>query len=89
MVALARGLLVGAPIVLLDEPTSALDITTEQQLLARLKRDLRRQTLVLVSHRPSVLALVDRLVVIDDGRIVADGPRDAVLRAMAPNRTGG
>jgi ATP-binding cassette subfamily C protein LapB len=82
MVALARALLVGTPVVLLDEPTSALDVHAEQKLLARLKLELRRRTLVVVTHRPALLSLVERIIVLDDGRVAADGPRDAVLRAM-------
>jgi ATP-binding cassette subfamily C protein LapB len=83
MVALARALLVGTPVVLLDEPTSAFDANAEQKLLARLKLELHRRTLILVTHRPALLSLVNRIIVLDDGRIAADGPRDAVLRAMA------
>lgn len=83
MVALARSLLMDGAIVLLDEPTSALDHGAEQALLARLQQELRNRTVILVSHKPSALALVDRVIIIDGGKIVADGPRDVILKALA------
>jgi ATP-binding cassette subfamily C protein LapB len=80
-VAMARALLVKPPILLLDEPSSMFDPATEQRLIARL-RTLQDTTIVLVTHRMAMLALVDRLIVFDRGRIVADGPRDEVLRVL-------
>ncbi len=82
-VAIARALLPAPPILLLDEPTSSMDHSTEQTILAHLRRYLQGKTLVLVTHKPSMLALVERLIVLDQGRVVADGPRDKVLRALA------
>ena len=82
-VALARALIGDAPILVLDEPTSAMDPTAERLLLQRLKLVLHGKTLVLVTHKPSMLDLVDRVIVFERGRIVADGPKDAVLRAGA------
>ncbi|WP_317202685.1 type I secretion system permease/ATPase [Janthinobacterium sp.] len=81
-VAMARALLVKPPILLLDEPSSMFDPATEQRLIARL-RTLADTTIVLVTHRMAMLALVDRLIVFDRGRIVADGPRDEILRVLA------
>ncbi|OFJ46806.1 toxin secretion ATP-binding protein [Janthinobacterium lividum] len=80
-VAMARALLAKPPILLLDEPSSMFDPATEQRLIARL-RTLQDTTIVLVTHRMAMLALVDRLIVFDKGRIVADGPRDEVLRVI-------
>ena len=88
-VAVARALIGGPPILLLDEPTSAMDPTSERQLIDRLKTATLGKTLVLVTHKPSMLELVDKLVVMDRGRIVAQGPKDAVLRAMAGTAQGG
>ena len=82
-VAMARALIGDPPILLFDEPTSAMDPTSERQLLDRLKTATLGKTLVLVTHKPSMLELVDKLVVMDRGRIIAQGPKDAVLRAMA------
>ncbi len=80
-VAMARALLAKPPMLLLDEPSSMFDPATEQRLIARL-RTLQDTTIVLVTHRMAMLALVDRLIVFDKGRIVADGPRDEVMRVL-------
>ena len=82
IVAIARALLGGPKLLLLDEPSSMVDPATEQKLIARL-RALAGVTIVLVTHRMAMLALVDRLIVMDRGRILADGPRDEVLKALA------
>ena len=81
-VAIARALLNAPSLLLLDEPSSMMDPATEQRLIAQL-RALQGTTLLLVTHRMAMLPLVDRLVVMDRGRVVADGPRDQVLRALA------
>jgi ATP-binding cassette subfamily C protein LapB len=80
-VAMARALLAQPPILLLDEPSSMFDPSTEQRLISRL-RTLKDTTIVLVTHRMAMLGLVDRLIVFDRGRIVADGPRDEILRVL-------
>lgn len=85
-VALARALLLDPPILLLDEPTSALDNTGEERLKQRLQGFITDKTLVLVTHRTSLLSLVDRLIVIDRGRIVADGPKAEVMEAIRGGR---
>ncbi|PVZ15294.1 ATP-binding cassette, subfamily C, LapB [Pseudomonas sp. URIL14HWK12:I9] len=82
VVALARALLLNPPILLLDEPTSAMDNTGEERLKQRLQSVIEHKTLVLVTHRASLLSLVDRLIVIDRGQIVADGPKAAVMEAL-------
>ena len=85
-VAIARALLSNPKLILLDEPSSMVDPATEQKLIARL-RAIQGATILLVTHRMAMLALVDRLVVMDRGRIVADGPRDEVLKALAQRVT--
>ncbi|QHS10152.1 type I secretion system permease/ATPase [Sinimarinibacterium sp. NLF-5-8] len=82
-VALARALIEDRPILLLDEPTSALDSTLENHVVQSLARCSVGKTLLLITHRNSLLDLVDRLVVMDQGRIVADGPKVEVLKALA------
>ncbi len=82
IVAIARALLTRPRLLLLDEPSSMIDPGTEQKLIGRL-RALKDTTIVVVTHRMAMLALVDRLVVMDAGRVVADGPRDEVLKALA------
>jgi ATP-binding cassette subfamily C protein LapB len=81
-VALARSLLLNPPILLLDEPTSAMDNTGEERLKARLQAVIENKTVILVTHRASLLSLVDRLLVIDRGQILADGPKAAVMEAL-------
>ncbi|OYU61835.1 MAG: type I secretion system permease/ATPase [Bradyrhizobium sp. PARBB1] len=79
-VALARALLTDPPLMLLDEPTAAMDVQSEAALIARLKPALAGRTLLLVTHRVSLLELVDRIIVIDGGKVVADGPKSQMLR---------
>ncbi|MFS2125149.1 type I secretion system permease/ATPase [Pseudomonas sp. Pseusp97] len=81
-VALARALLLDPPILLLDEPTSAMDNAGEERLKQRLQAIMGEKTLLLVTHRASMLSLVDRLVIVDKGRIIADGPKDVVMDAL-------
>jgi ATP-binding cassette subfamily C protein LapB len=81
LICLARALVATPPILLLDEPTSAMDVQTEQALIQRLSTGLAGQTLVLITHRTSLLELVDRIIILERGRIVADGPKSRILRA--------
>ncbi|MNQ54893.1 Toxin RTX-I translocation ATP-binding protein [compost metagenome] len=81
-VALARALLLDPPILLLDEPTSSMDNPGEERLKERLTAMIANKTLLLVTHRASMLSLVDRLLIIDRGRVIADGPKDAVMEAL-------
>ena len=87
-VGVARAVLHNAPILLLDEPTSAMDGGTEALLTQRLHTYAQGKTVVLVTHRPSMLAMVNRLIVIDGGRVVADGPKEQVLEALQAGRVG-
>ncbi len=92
-VALARALARDPAALILDEPSSNMDMQSEQMLMKRLAPVLKGRTLVLMTHRPALLALVDRLLVLHEGRVLADGPRDAVLRALEngslrPTQTG-
>lgn len=73
---------VGDPkIIIMDEPSSAMDSGSEQQLLKDLQVHLADKTLILITHRGTLLSLVNRVVVFDSGRIIADGPKDKVLQA--------
>lgn len=81
-VALARAVLMNPPILLLDEPTSMIDTAAERAIIERIAEARRGKTLVLVTHRPALLALVGRIIVLEQGRVVADGPRDSVLSQL-------
>jgi len=85
-IGLARALLLDPPVLLLDEPTSAMDNGAEGRFKQRLEQSLGERTLVLVTHRASLLSLVERLIVLDGGKVVADGPREEVLKALAAGR---
>ena len=88
-IAIARALVNDPQILLLDEPSSNMDHQSESQLKARLRAASEGKTLILVTHRTSLLDLVDRLMVIDHGRIVADGPKAQVVEALRQGRIGG
>lgn len=83
LISLARTLLTRPQLLLMDEPTSAMDSQTETLFLEHLKRATEGQTLVVVTHRPTLLSLVDRIIVIEGGKIVADGPKDHILTALS------
>ena len=82
-IAIARALAGKPPIVVMDEPSSAMDAQTEADLIGRLEGELKNRTLVVVTHRQPLLKLVDRIIIMDRGRVVADGPRDKVLEKLA------
>ena len=82
-IAIARAELLVPPILLLDEPTSAMDSRSEELFKSRLGLQLAGRTLIVVTHRPSILSLVHRVIVLDQGRVVADGPKEKVLAALA------
>ena len=88
-VAVARAMVLDPPVLILDEPTSSMDTGAENRLKARLAREIQGRTLILVTHRQSMLTLVDRVLVIDNGRIAADGPKDKVLKALASGQVRG
>ena len=81
-ISLARALAGKPQIIVFDEPTSAMDQASEAQLIGRLDAELQGRTFVLITHRPALLRLVDRIVVVENGRVVQDGPRDAVLKEL-------
>lgn len=87
-VALARALINTPPILLLDEPTSAMDHSSEEDIKQRLLTFAHDKTMMIVTHRTSLLNVVDRIIVIDGGRIVADGPKTHVIQALKEGRIG-
>ena len=83
---LSRLLLRQPNIVLLDEPTAALDDVTEKQLIDHLHTWLGQKTLVIATHRRAVLELVDRIIVLQDGKIVMDGSKQQILQQSVSNQ---
>jgi ATP-binding cassette subfamily C protein LapB len=82
-VGIARALIHDPPLLLLDEPTASLDHQSEERILRSLRQISQGRTLILASHRGALLALVDRVIVVDGGRMVADGPKEEVLAALS------
>ena len=82
-IAIARAVINRAPILVLDEPTASIDNTAEMLFLKHFFEYAKNRTLLLVTHKTSMLSLVDRLIVLNDGKIIADGPRDEVLKMLA------
>ncbi len=85
-VGIARAVLHNAPMLLLDEPSSAMDFSTEAHVTQRLSVFAQGKTVLLVTHRTSLLSLVDRAIVLDNGRNVADGPRERIMQALQSGR---
>ena len=81
-VTLARALLLDPPVLLMDEPTSSMDNTSEDLIKKALAPVISNKTLLLVTHRASLLSLVDRLIIVDNGKIIADGPKESVMSAL-------
>ena len=78
-IALARAILKNAPILVLDEATSALDSEVESSIQTALSRVMQGKTVLAIAHRLSTLSEMDRIIVLDQGRIVENGPHDALL----------
>lgn len=87
-VGIARAFINHPSIVLLDEPTSAMDHSGEELVKQRLKVESAGKTLILISHRSSLFDLVDRIIVIDSGRIMADGPKADIIEALRAGKIG-
>jgi ATP-binding cassette subfamily C protein LapB len=82
-IAIARSLVLDPPILVMDEPTNSLDNRSEENFKAKLDKAVAGKTLMVVTHRASLLTLVPRLIVLDNGKIVADGPKEQVMQALA------
>jgi ATP-binding cassette subfamily C protein LapB len=85
-IAIARALATNPPLLVMDEPTSAMDSQTEMQLIDRLRKYSVGKTVIVVTHRKPLLALVDRIVVLEKGTVRIDGPRDTVLAQLTPTK---
>jgi ATP-binding cassette subfamily C protein LapB len=78
-VTIARGLASDTQVLLADEPTDSIDTQTEKHIIDHMKHSIKDKTFIVVTHKPSILKLVDRILVVDAGRIILDGPKDKVL----------
>ena len=81
-IAVARAIAGKPSILLLDEPTSAMDTQTEMGLIDRLQGELANRTTLIITHRMPLLKLVTRIILMDQGKVIADGPRDTILKQI-------
>ncbi|NQZ81638.1 MAG: type I secretion system permease/ATPase [Colwellia sp.] len=82
-IALARAILNNPQILLLDEPTASLDARAEKQFIKSISTTGKERTLLLITHKTELLHLVDRILVLEKGKLVIDGPKDVVLKQLA------
>jgi ATP-binding cassette subfamily C protein LapB len=82
-VTLARALVSNPNIMIFDEPTNSMDDLSEEQFKNRVANIVKDKTVIVITHRPSILSIVDRLIVIDDGKIIADGPKAKIISSFA------
>lgn len=87
-VAIARALLYDPPILVLDEPTASMDPASENRLRKRLEALCQNKTTILITHKGAMLTLVDKLILLDRGRVVAYGPKDEVIRKLQAREYG-
>ena len=85
-ISIARALAGRPPILIFDEPSSAMDAQTENELIAKLQDEIQGRTFLLITHRTSLLRLVDRIVLLEQGKVAMDGARDAVLQRLSKGR---
>lgn len=81
-VAVARAMLTDSPIVVMDEPTNAMDFASENKVIENLRAATQGKTTIIITHKPSILSIVDRLIVMDNGCVVLDGPKDEVMQKL-------
>ncbi len=81
-VTLARAILSNPNFLVLDEPTNMMDELSENQFKKKLMNIIKDKTVIIITHKPSLLSLVDRLIVVEDGKIVADGPKEKIIASF-------
>lgn len=81
-IAIARAIITQAQICLFDEPTSSMDNATEKDLITRLTPYMTKKTLILVTHKISLFPMINRLILLDNGKLLLDGPKDQVLARL-------
>ena len=80
-ICIARAIVADPKIIIMDEPTSSLDNAAEQRLVAKLKDWVKDRTLVVITHRAPMLALVEHLMVLEDGKIQRSGPKEKMVKS--------
>jgi ATP-binding cassette subfamily C protein LapB len=87
-VAIARAVIADPPMLLLDEPTASMDQSSENEIKRRITEYAKGRTLLVVTHRTSLLDLVNRVIIMDGGKVVADGPKEQVIKALREGLVG-
>ena len=82
-IAIARALVGNPPVLVLDEPTSNMDTGSENRFQQRLSAYRGLKTLICITHRGTMLNVVDRIIILDNGKVVADGPKDQVIASLS------
>ncbi|CAN5269200.1 N/A [soil metagenome] len=85
-ISIARALVTDPTMILLDEPTSAMDAQSEEVLIKQLEAVTSGKTLIVITHRPQLLRLVERIILLENGKVALDGPRDAVIAKLSGAR---
>ena len=85
-VALARAILSDPQILLLDEPTASLDARAEKQFIQSMKQTVKNRSLLLITHKMHLLQLVDRIIVLDQGKVVGNGPKELILEQLTSGK---
>ena len=81
-IAIARAFLVETPIVLMDEITNMMDSSSENEVINNIKENIDDRTVILVTHKTSLLSLVDRLIVMDEGMVLLDDSKESVIKKL-------
>lgn len=81
-IAIARALLLNPQIILMDEPTSGMDSVAENLFIKNMHTFLKQRTLLFVTHKSSMMSMIDKIILMDAGKVVAFGPRDEVLKKL-------
>lgn len=85
-IALARAMLLRPQIMVCDEPTNAMDMEAEEAFTLHIREQIKDKTFILITHRQHLLALVDRLILVDQGKVILDGERNEVLRSLVKGK---
>lgn len=81
-ITLARALISNPSCLMMDEPTNSMDIQTEKEFIKNMKTVVQDKTVIIMTHKVSILALVDRVIIMHDGKIIADGPKNQVIKSL-------
>ena len=86
-ISIARALVINPEMLIMDEPTASLDLNAEQVFVKNLNPYFKEKTMIVVTHRLPLLELVDRIIVIADGKVALDGPRDQILEQLKAKKS--